>query len=105
MPLEIGTRLAYYEVTALIGEGGLGQVYQATDTKHKASTTNEFDDGLSCDLASAGAIPTLLQLTDSQDVGLEFAGNLPRQVAGCAPATGQGRGAARSRRRPTGRRQ
>ena len=33
MPLEIGTRLAHYEVTALIGEGGMGQVYQATDTK------------------------------------------------------------------------
>ena len=33
MPLEIGTRLAHYDVTALIGEGGMGQVYQATDTK------------------------------------------------------------------------
>ncbi len=33
MPLEIGTRLAHYAVTALIGEGGMGQVYQATGTK------------------------------------------------------------------------
>ncbi len=33
MSLEVGTRLAHYEVTALIGEGGMGQVYQATDTK------------------------------------------------------------------------
>ena len=33
MPLEIGTRIAHYDVTALIGEGGMGQVYQATDTK------------------------------------------------------------------------
>ena len=33
MPLEIGTRLAHYDVTALIGEGGMGQVYQTTDTK------------------------------------------------------------------------
>ena len=33
MPLGIGTRLAHYDVTALIGEGGMGQVYQATDTK------------------------------------------------------------------------
>ncbi|MEE8130083.1 MAG: hypothetical protein V3T48_07340 [Vicinamibacterales bacterium] len=32
MPLEIGSRLAHYDVTALIGEGGMGQVYQATDT-------------------------------------------------------------------------
>ncbi len=32
MPLSIGTRLGPYEVTALIDEGGMGQVYQATDT-------------------------------------------------------------------------
>ena len=31
MALEIGSRLGY-QVTALIGEGGMGQVYQATDT-------------------------------------------------------------------------
>ena len=33
MALEIGSRIAHYDVTALIGEGGMGQVYQATDTK------------------------------------------------------------------------
>ena len=33
MPLAIGSRIAHYDVTALIGEGGMGQVYQATDTK------------------------------------------------------------------------
>ena len=33
MPLTVGSRLAHYEVTALIGEGGMGQVYEATDTK------------------------------------------------------------------------
>ena len=33
MALTVGTRLAHYDVTALIGEGGMGQVYQATDTK------------------------------------------------------------------------
>ena len=33
MALEIGSRLGHYEVTALIGEGSMGQVYQATDTK------------------------------------------------------------------------
>jgi eukaryotic-like serine/threonine-protein kinase len=30
-----GTRLGVYEVTALIGEGGMGQVYRAADTKLK----------------------------------------------------------------------
>ncbi len=30
---NVGSRLGHYDVTALIGEGGMGQVYQATDTK------------------------------------------------------------------------
>ncbi len=33
MALEVGSRLGHYNVTALIGEGGMGQVYQARDTK------------------------------------------------------------------------
>ena len=33
MALVVGSRLAHYDATALIGEGGMGQVYQATDTK------------------------------------------------------------------------
>ena len=32
MSLAIGSRIAHYDVTALIGEEGMGQVYQATDT-------------------------------------------------------------------------
>ena len=39
MPLNVGTRLRHYDVTALIGEGGMGQVYQATDTKLNCQVT------------------------------------------------------------------
>ena len=35
MSLTPGTRLGVYEVAAQIGEGGMGQVYRATDTKLK----------------------------------------------------------------------
>ena len=33
MALDVGSRLGHYDVTALIGAGGMGEVYQATDTK------------------------------------------------------------------------
>ena len=33
MALEVGSRLGHYDVTALIGEGGMAEVYRARDTK------------------------------------------------------------------------
>ena len=33
MPLNVGARLGHYAVTAKIGEGGMGEVWEATDTK------------------------------------------------------------------------
>ena len=39
MALTPGTRLGVYEVTAQIGDGGMGQVFRATDTKLKRQVT------------------------------------------------------------------
>ena len=33
MSLGVGARLGHYAVTAKIGEGGMGEVYRARDTK------------------------------------------------------------------------
>src|SRR5262245_17025168 len=35
MALTAGTRLASYEITALLGKGGMGEVYRARDLKLK----------------------------------------------------------------------
>src|SRR6266699_1433796 len=35
MPISIGTQLGWYEITALLGKGGTGEVYRACDNKLK----------------------------------------------------------------------
>jgi serine/threonine protein kinase len=37
MTIETGTRLGQYEIVALIGVGGMGEVYRATDSNLKRS--------------------------------------------------------------------
>ena len=33
MALEAGTRLGHYEIVSLLGKGGMGEVYRASDTR------------------------------------------------------------------------
>src|SRR5437762_13781012 len=35
MPVSIGVQLGYHEITALLGKGGMGEVYRARDTELK----------------------------------------------------------------------
>ena len=39
MSLSVGARLGHYAVTAKLGEGGMGEVWEATDTKLNQSPT------------------------------------------------------------------
>ena len=54
MALEVGSRLGHYDVTALIGEGGMGQAQQATDIRLDRQVGSQAG----CSVASSEALET-----------------------------------------------
>ena len=53
MSLTNGTRLGPYEIQSLLGQGGMGQVYDATDTRlDRAVAIKVLSDALACDPAA-----------------------------------------------------
>ncbi len=42
MPLPLGTRVGLYEIVALIGAGGMGEVYRANDTRLNRQVAIKF---------------------------------------------------------------
>ena len=53
--LAVGSRLGHYDVTALIGEGGMGEVYRARDTKLYRDDLRRTD--VACGVCDSGSRP------------------------------------------------
>ena len=62
MPLSVGARLGHYAVTAKLGEGGMGQVYRATDTQlHRDVALKILPDAFAADPDRRGLVGASLR--------------------------------------------
>ena len=71
MALNIGSRLGHYDVTALIGEGGMGEVYRARDQRRRRGILCVVGAGL---LSTVGMQPTPAQDAQVRMIPVEGAG-------------------------------
>jgi serine/threonine-protein kinase len=55
--LSPGTRFGPYEVSAQIGVGGMGEVYEATDTNLKRAVAIKVLPAPDCKRGAAGSLP------------------------------------------------
>ena len=93
MPLNVGTRLGHYDVTALIGEGGMGQVYRAVDTKLDRNVALKIlpdafvndPERLARFQREAKVLASLYHPNIAQIYGLEEAGDSPALVLEYVP--------------------
>ena len=87
MALTVGSRLGHYEVTALIGEGGMGQVHRSTNTwvgrtvaiRVRASDTVRV---VGCGLVAAALLTGTLR---AQQSPIAAVGSVQRQTIGVMP--------------------
>ena len=66
MSLAPGTSIGHYDVTSLLGEGGMGQVWQATDTQLNRQVVLKILSTTEDLLRFAGGTSMLVMLPDTQ---------------------------------------
>ena len=93
MSLSPGTRLGHYDVTSLIGQGGMGQVWQATDTQlNREVALKILPDTFTSDpdrLARFEREAKVLALLNHPNIGSIYGLEEAEGVKGAGPRTGR----------------
>ena len=98
MPLSPGTRIGPYEIVAKLGEGGMGEVYRARDTKlNRPVAIKALQASMLSDMARIARFEREAQLVASLHhpniAGIYGLETTPSTGSGQAPSTGSGQAA------------